>query len=235
MRKISISVAVLAWVVTAIFFLKNNYQENKTIAGAFQTTDYSYMCAKIVGYGTYNVTMNAEAREQFIRSIASGLGIASPYSITETEDTLICEKISDNGKLVLEMIETDGISYLGVKLDLNDNINSAETYEQLVRDIFEAEGIEGNVNLYFEGHIKGALNYEERCRVADEMLEALDAHTVTESRDNSAFTIYAYTDRISRYVKSIGKKININITASYDENKNVTVIYLATPLNNLDY
>ena len=98
MRKISISVAVFVWIITAIFFIKNNYEVKKTIAGAFQTTDYSYMCAKIVGYGTYNVTMNAEAGEQFIRSIATGLGIASPYSITETEDTIICEKISDNGK-----------------------------------------------------------------------------------------------------------------------------------------
>ena len=55
MRKISISVAVFVWIITAIFFIKNNYEVKKTIAGAFQTTDYSYMCAKIVGYGTYNV------------------------------------------------------------------------------------------------------------------------------------------------------------------------------------
>ena len=40
-----------------------------------------------------------------------------------------------------------------------------------------------------EGHIPGALNYEERCAVADEMLEVLDAKTVTESRENDVFAI----------------------------------------------
>ena len=48
MRKISISIAVLAWAVTAVIFIKNNYEKENTIAGAFQTTDYSYMCAKIL-------------------------------------------------------------------------------------------------------------------------------------------------------------------------------------------
>ena len=239
MRKIGVGAAICVWIVTAVVFLKNINGSENNILSAFKTTDYSYMSAKIVAYGKYDVIMDDNYRQGFLKDIASGLGISSPYSINsrieENKKITECEKYSDNGEVMLELVEADGVNHLGIVLDLKDNVESAESYEQLVREIFDAEGIDGNVNLYLEGHIKGTLNYEERSNVADDMLDVLGATIVTESRENDVFSIYAYTDRIPRYIKSIGKKININITASYDEDKDVTVIYLATPLNNLDY
>ena len=109
------------------------------------------------------------------------------------------------------------------------------TYKNMVEDLFEASGIEGYVNLNLKGEMPGALNYYERNKAADELLELLDAKIVTESRENDLFTIYAYTDAVDEYVLNAGQKININIVQEYDEISNKTVIYLSTPLNNLDY
>ena len=81
----------------------------------------------------------------------------------------------------------------------------------------------------------GALNYNERKDITDELLKSLDAKVVSENRDSEIFTIYAYTDNIPDYIKSVGRKINLNLSAEYDEITNETVIYLATPINNLDY
>lgn len=120
-------------------------------------------------------------------------------------------------------------------MDLKQNTECLYDYKELVRNIFAAEGIKGNVSVYLEGRIRGALNYEERSYLADRMIKKLDGKIVTESRDNDIFTIYAYTSNIEEYIKSVGRKINVNVTSSYDEAANETVIYLATPINNLDY
>lgn len=69
-------------------------------------------------------------------------------------------------------------------MDLKQNTECLYDYEELVRNIFAAEGIKGNVSIYLEGRIRGALNYEERSYLADRMIKKLDGKIVTESRDN---------------------------------------------------
>lgn len=49
------------------------------------------------------------------------------------------------------------------------------------------------------------------------------------------FLQYMHIHPILKDIKSVGRKINVNVTSSYDEAANETVIYLATPINNLDY
>ncbi len=234
MRKIGLIMAIIIWTVTAGKYIKKCAVAESTLAGAFGITEYSYISAKIAAYGEYDVKLDTEAMEKFVRNIACDTGIASP-DIRNDGERIICEKASENADFVMTVIPQNDTNHISLVLDLKDNIESAETYDRLIKEVFEAEHIEGNVNLYFEGRISGMLNYEEKNYVADEMLTYLSAKTVTESRENETYTIYAYTDRIENYVRSIGRKININITASYDEINNETVIYLATPLNNLDY
>ena len=97
-----------------------------------------------------------------------------------------------------------GSKYLNHK---KQNTECLYDYKELVRNIFAAEGIKGNVSVYLEGRIRGALNYEERSYLADRMIKKLDGKIVTESRDNDIFTIYAYTSNIEGYIKSVGRKI----------------------------
>ena len=71
--------------------------------------------------------------------------------------------------------------------------------------------------------------------MADSLLKKLDAKVVAESRDSDIFTIYAFAEGVDDYMLMSGKKVNINISESYDEINNMTVIYMSTPFNNLDY
>ena len=163
------------------------------------------------------------------------LGIMNDYNMVSCEEEVYCEKISDNGYVKVQLANRDGNNFLRIMVDLKQNTECLYDYKELVRNIFAAEGIKGNVSIYLEGRIRGALNYEERSYLADRMIKKLDGKIVTESRDNDIFTIYAYTSNIEEYIKSVGRKINVNVTSSYDEAANETVIYLATPINNLDY
>ena len=103
MRKIGVGAAICVWIVTAVVFLKNINGRENNILSAFKTTDYSYMSAKIVAYGKYDVIMDDNYRQGFLKDIAAGLGISSPYSInsriednkkiTECENTAIAAKM----------------------------------------------------------------------------------------------------------------------------------------------
>ena len=58
---------------------------------------------------------------------------------------------------------------------------------------------------------------------------------MAENRDNEMFTIYAYAKGAGSYITIGGSKINMNIAIGYDEEQDATKVYLASPVNSLDY
>lgn len=239
MKKIGIVLATILWIGTAVKYITGSFLKDADVLSAFQTLNYTSAEAKIVAYGKCNMKVSDVEKKNYVKKILSQLGIMAPYEIENSNEgkksSIFCEKNSDNGNIMVELVEVDNKNQIGIILNLKSNLDYIYDYQDLIKDIFSSEGIKGQVNLYLEGRVSGALNYEERNYIADSMLKALDAKVVSENKDSDVFTIYAYTDKIDEYVKSIGRKINVNVSADYDENTNETVIYLASPTNNLDY
>lgn len=239
MKKIGIVLATILWIGTAVKYITVSFLKDADVLSAFQTLEYSSVNAKVVAYGNYEAILDEGGKQVFVKNIVSELGIMSPYEIETAYDgkksCIYCVKDSDNGNVKVELVNAENKNYLGISLDLKHNLQYVYDYEELIKDIFESEGIEGRVNIYLEGRVEGALNYDERNYITNSLLKSLNAKVVSENKDSDIYTIYAYTDIIPEYVKSVGRKININLSAEYDEISNETVIYLATPINNLDY
>ena len=125
--------------------------------------------------------------------------------------------------------------YVYVNITVYNNIDCAVSYRELVEGMFDAMGIQGNVNMNLVGSLEGALNSTEKNELADGLLDRLGAKVVTENRDNDIFTIYAYSKGAGSYITIGGNKINMNIAIGYDEEQNRTKVYLASPVNSLDY
>lgn len=87
----------------------------------------------------------------------------------------------------------------------------------------------------FTGTYDGKLSIEERNKITDRFVKDLQANVVVEQRGDELYTVYAYTGLINDYVKSEGNKINVNIAFNYNEKKNKTNLYVATPILNQDY
>ena len=69
----------------------------------------------------------------------------------------------------------------------------------------------------------------------DSIMREIGGVVRTEKMTEDLYTVYGYDKDIDTAI-SIGKeKVNINITMSYDENKDQTLIHLSTPINNRDY
>ena len=125
--------------------------------------------------------------------------------------------------------------YVYVNITVNNDMDCAGSYRELVEGVFDAMGIQGNVNMNLVGSLEGALNSTEKNELADGLLDRLDAKVVAENRDSDIFTIYAYSKGAGSYITIGGSKINMNIAIGYDEEQDRTKVYLASPVNSLDY
>ena len=195
----------------------------------------------IEGYGKFGVCyLTQEEKERLVENIASALGITSSYGLaTVCEDEVnitVLSKESVDGSVTIKAITQEPqAQYVYVNITVYNNIDCAVSYRELVEGMFDAMGIQGNVNMNLVGSIEGTLNSTEKNELADGLLDRLGAKVVTENRDNDIFTIYAYSKGAGSYITIGGNKINMNIAIGYDEEQDRTKVYLASPINSLDY
>ncbi len=245
MKRAMYAVIVLWAVLTAVYMTNMGRADKVSISTAFtDSVDGEEWCeldTYIEGYGKFGVCyLTQEEKERLVENIASALGITSSYGLAtvyeEEVNTTVLSNESVNGSVTIKAITQEPqAQYVYVNITVYNNIDCAVSYRELVEGMFDAMGIQGNVNMNLVGSIEGTLNSTEKNELADGLLDRLGAKVVTENRDNDIFTIYAYSKGAGSYITIGGNKINMNIAIGYDEEQDRTKVYLASPINSLDY
>ena len=259
MKRAMYAVIVLWAVLTAVYMTNMGRAKKVSISTAFtDSADGEEWCeldTYIEGYGKFGICyLTQEEKERLVENIASALGITSSYGLAtvyeEEVNTTVLSKESVNGNVTIKAItqeqqgteNTDGLAgtqpqaqYVYVNITVYNNIDCAVSYRELVEGMFDAMGIQGNVNMNLVGSIEGTLNSTEKNELVDGLLDRLGAKVVAENRDSDIFTIYAYSKGAGSYITIGGNKINMNIAIGYDEEQDRTKVYLASPINSLDY
>ena len=245
MKRAMYAVIVLWAVLTAVYMTNMGRADKVSISTAFtDSVDGEEWCeldTYIEGYGKFGVCyLTQEEKERLVENIASALGITSSYGLAtvyeEEVNTTVLSNESVNGSVTIKAITREPqAQYVYVNITVYNNIDCAVSYRELVEGMFDAMGIQGNVNMNLVGSIEGTLNSTEKNELADGLLDRLGAKVVTENRDNDIFTIYAYSKGAGSYITIGGNKINMNIAIGYDEEQDRTKVYLASPINSLDY
>lgn len=245
MKRAMYAVIVLWAVLTAVYMTNMGRAKKVSISTAFtDSVDGEEWCeldTYIEGYGKFGICyITQEEKERLVENIASALGITSSYGLAtvyeEEVNTTVLSKESVNGSVTIKAITQGQQSqYVYVNITVYNNIDCAGSYRELVEGMFDAMGIQGNVNMNLVGSLEGALNSTEKNELADGLLDKLGAKVVAENRDSDIFTIYAYSKGAGSYITIGGNKINMNIAIGYDEEQDRTKVYLASPINSLDY
>ena len=245
MKRAMYAVIVLWAVLTAVYMTNMGRADKVSISTAFtDSVDGEEWCeldTYIEGYGKFGVCyLTQEEKERLVENIASALGITSSYGLaTVCEDEVnitVLSKESVDGSVTIKAITQEPqVQYVYVNITVYNNIDCAVSYRELVEGMFDAMGIQGNVNMNLVGSIEGTLNSTEKNELADGLLDRLGAKVVAENRDSDIFTIYAYSKGAGSYITIGGNKINMNIAIGYDEEQDRTKVYLASPINSLDY
>lgn len=241
--------AVLLWIMAISKLVTAGKNEAKeTLVTAFNQVALQDMSASVESFGYYgNVYLSLEARKNMVRKIGYELGMSNCDIIQGHEGdayiTEICRE-GTNARTTIRLITreeaitdtiVDSHQYLDIDIDLYGNVESALYYKQLVENIMDDYGITTDVTMNLTGTLSGNANMALKNMVSDHLIELLDGKIMAENRTDELYTIYAYTKNVEDSIILGGKKINLNISAFYDEEKDQTCFYVATPLINGAY
>lgn len=249
-QKTAVCIAGILWLITAVrvFGDTNTMADNERVISAFGNNSYREVSADITTYGKYgNMELTDTAKEIILEKAAEKIGISN-YSITsdlqENGKVTTLKQTGKNGDVFCKFItfekNADGRAveyeqYVYVGITLKNSVDAAFTYEKIARDIMKEMQIDTDVTVNLKGELYGALDDEQKEAFAAQILDKMNAKKQVSRHIDDAYTVYAYDKEIKNFIMVGADKVNVNVCINYDENKDVTTVYLATPLNTEDF
>lgn len=243
-------VGVLWIAVISQIIVNKAFVSEKRIMDAFIDSDTDIAESKInvaIDYGKTYLTKSD--KEDLIAYFADAIGLDKDYKV-ETEKkknttSVSAKKKSKNADTSIEVISVDqklsgkstGVrQFILVELGVYEKFNSILDYKnKLEKATRKLSPQDYQCITKYAGTYDGQLSKKQRDTKVQELLDKVQARVVDKIDDGSIYTVYAYTGLVEDYVKASGKRININIVVSYDEEEDKTNISLATPLLNDSY
>lgn len=250
MRKKILLLITIIWTVALVkLILFEEVSEEADITNAFSNEKFvsteSILSANAMLGNEY---FTEEEKVEFVGKIAEGIGLDREYEIkTDRQDNMTVVTISKTAKnaytsirmVTNETQKDDSIilvkNYLYIDIKISNSLESAVAYKESLKKVLDDMSIVADISLNLVGSVNGELNDTEKNNISEEILAKLKAEYVTGNKDLKLYTIYAYSEKISEYIMLGNKKTNINIAINYDEDRNITKIYMATPVITEDF
>lgn len=240
-RKILIILLVI-WAVMTAFNLRIRKGYNKNyVVSAFSDAITDDCQGSVSAYGRYSPGHISDGTKMIILSdIAKKIGInryeCSDY--TDEEGAMVkalCQS-GNNGEVIIKFIEKDEEqSYIYTQINLSSGVDTIFTYEKIIKEAYDALDINTNVNVNLKGCIPGYMSSEVCSEYAGLVMEKAGAKPVTEAWLDNSYTAYGYDKNRKNYVNIGSRHVNVNITISYDEENDESVVHLATPIMLADF
>lgn len=171
-----------------------------------------YFCEKI------GLVMDGEVREaEFLdrreviyeKQAAQAHSVIKVVCLTEAELYYVCAEVTLTG----------------------ENASSVATFQKNIKETAKAMGLEEiTTTLELCGTYDGEIPLAEKDALTDRLLEELYAQPIYENRENTNYTVYAYTGAVEEYIVVEKKKINVQIALYYDRESDCTEVVLASPI-----
>ena len=262
-QRVAIYMATILWLITAVNILWGGDLWDKgcdsgntdKIITAFNEGTFMKMEAQISAYGEYGIVyLSQNTKETILKNMAQEIGITN-YVIEETSNsdsdnasqntfTTTLTQSGVNGDVTCKIITVEkrveqnviqARQYVYSNITLNNSIESAFTYEKIMKKIMKELEVDTKVTVNLKGEISGDLDIALKNSISDKLLSTIKAKVVAENKDENVFTVYAYASGIEDDITIGNNKINVNVSMSYDETKDITNVYLSTPINSEDY
>lgn len=247
--KTMIYVVGVLWIVVMSQLLVNRiFKSDASIMDAFIDTDTNIEESKynlVIDYG--NGVLNRSQKENVVKEIAQ-IAEMDRYKLSmeknKDSSNIKAYQRNKNQEGTIEFItlsskEQNELSYhhfilleLKKRHDFEEVINLEKSAKRYVN---EQHIDEYQSTLKFTGTYQGKMAESEMTEKTNYLLKGLQAKRVDEIHAKNYDSIYGYTRLIQDSIKANGKKINVNIAVTYDEEEDKTKLCLATPVLNEDY
>ncbi|WP_033164449.1 YwmB family TATA-box binding protein [Clostridium sp. KNHs205] len=193
--------------------------------------------------------LSEEEKNAYIYYIAENIGLkieqTPSVTINGEESEVVVEKTGKNADTSVKIVtlkqqDTEGAgnyhNYILIRLKLYDNTESLLSYRKILEKTLKDLGAENiQTTMQLSSKYKGQLGMDSRNQITDDMIRSLGGKEAYAYREESLYTVYAYSGLLKEYVTSMGTKINIHIAIQYDEDTDSTIVYLGTPVINGGY
>lgn len=241
-RKLRIGLVLLIglWIVTGtrmitekIIYRKHNLKEAMAVAKPGSTEGTVTFTAKLE-----KEYLTQEDQKSLIRYVAENLGLVlteEPEPLQDKEGFVYRKsaKYADSIIKVIRRPETEtNVYYLMVSIVLYDDDGDGVTYyrNRMTEIAKELELSQEQTAIQLLGRFRRGMTLAARDRLSDRILNKLGCEIVCENREESLYTIYAYTNGMDEYIVSAGERINVQLAMYYDEIKDETVLCVASPV-----
>lgn len=250
-KYIAYGILVIGIILVVNIVVKSNAEGNTKIVTAFENGNYLNSIATVESFFYYgDVYLKEEERKEILENIVRELGIKKKYRYEEIEqgDSRI-SKIDyafKDGSLTLELsTQENKISknvynlnhFLTVQMKFENSPETAWYYKGELEEILAALPymyVEPEVSICMKGELSGEISPVSKKKMCKEIFTQLGAKIVLDYW-NQNNTMYGYSEDMEGYKTIGGKKVNVNVAFGYDEIKDMTTVYVASPIYNGDY
>lgn len=239
-----ISLIVLVWLAVIVqLFINRDLQPKGDVVEAFSSSEAIPVEACVSAYGNFGeMELAGATKNTMLRNLAKQLGITDDFEITASEgDTYRESTLTKNGKYgktVIQIVSIDTVNehretiteqIILCDITVYDDIEYAMECKEKLEDIYQEIGMESNINIYLKGKTAGTISKARREELVEGVLEQLNASVVQEIDNENYYCLYGYTSRFDRIIYQNGKKINVNLAITYNEEEDMTYLHLAVP------
>ena len=249
-NKEKISLLLLIWSIVAIQTFINQHQAELLPRGLKAITAISVTGDRepemlISGYGLFGtMELTEKIKEEMLINLAAKFGITDGYTWEEREgkgfESKVLVKRGKYADTTLQWITISGVrrqteQYIVCEIRGQERLENEIALYHKVKQIYKEIGVEGQFG--FEVTIKesGDLRESGREEIVKQMLSLMQAKEVGKLAQDGVVTVYGYIGEEDQYLKWNGKKINLQIALSYDEEHHQTNISLGIPIMNSPY
>lgn len=209
-----------------------------SMEGAFASLSPEYREGTVTLTGRYLPPAYGFSEEKLLAHFGEQIGLTVEGEFREAEYEgrieAIYEKQAAYARSVLKVVYLTEQEqyYLCAEITLaGENAEETAAFRNRMCRVAEKMGlVDISTTLELCGGYRGEIPLGEKDRLTDVLLAELYAQPVYENRENTNYTVYAYTGAVEEYITVEKKKINVQVAIYYDRVADVTEVVLASPL-----
>lgn len=192
--------------------------------------------------------LNQQEKQNVLEEIAWDLGIKGGYEIQEERrdhvESVILRKEGEIGSVHLSITTMnidigDGKQrqdqYIYVLYRSDKKMDTILAYKEKIEKVLRERDLQPIPNMNFKGQKRGKMSLEKQNQMTARLFHYLKAKEVDAVKEKELYTVYGYSNLLKDTVAYGDNEINLNLAFSYDEEKDVTMFYLAMPYLRTDY
>ena len=246
-KKVKISFLVLVWSIVAIqMYVNYNQRINDTVT-AFSVVDEDTSQEVIKGYGFLEKSsLSPRMKRKVLENLAFKLGITDGFTFSTGEgdgfNKTILTKEGRYARTILSIVTLvdeeapdKAEQYIAVDIETAENTEKAYKLYKKIKRVYKELGVDAQISLEINAGKRGNYVSENGKGIFEDIFRLLNARRTDAIMENGICTVYGYTPKEDNYLKLGGKKVNIQIVLSYDEEKDTTLIKIGMPIVNSPY